>query len=93
MRDISLNTHYIILFRNNRDMLQASCFARQAFPGQKKYYMDAYKRATEEPFNYLLVDVHPRTLEERRLCLSLSPDHGMINEVDSQTLRRLVEIT
>ncbi|GFR16922.1 uncharacterized protein TNCT_519881 [Trichonephila clavata] len=81
MRDISLNTHYIILFRNNRDMSQASCFARQAFPEQKKYFIEAHKKATEEPFNYLLVDVHPRTPEEQRLRMSLFPDHGVINWV------------
>ncbi|GFT25496.1 uncharacterized protein TNCV_3173751 [Trichonephila clavipes] len=64
MRDISLNSRYIVLFRNNRDLSQASCFGRQAFPGRGKYFMDAYKKATENPFTYLLVDVHPRTPEE-----------------------------
>lgn len=81
MRDISLNTHYIILFRNSRDLSQASCFARQAFPGRVKYFMDAYKKATEQPFSYLLVDVHPRTPEEQRLRQSLFPFHEMINWV------------
>ncbi|GFU48220.1 uncharacterized protein TNCV_4626431 [Trichonephila clavipes] len=78
MRDISLNSHYIVLFRNNRDLSQASCFGRQAFPGRGKYFMDAYKKATENPFTYLLVDVHPRTPEEQRLHQSLFPDSGRI---------------
>lgn len=81
MRDISLNTHYIVLFRNNRDLSQALCFARQAFPGQSKYFMDAYKKATEQPFSYLLVDVHPRTPEEHRLRQSIFPFREMINWV------------
>ncbi|GFV05841.1 uncharacterized protein TNCV_5035801 [Trichonephila clavipes] len=81
MRDISLNAHYIILFRNNRDVSQAACFGRQAFPGRGKFFMDSYKKATEEPFSYLLVDVHPRSPEVQRLRKSLFPDRGMINWV------------
>ncbi|GFX47853.1 uncharacterized protein TNCV_5002741 [Trichonephila clavipes] len=81
MRDISLNAHYIILFRNNRDVSQAACFRRQAFPGRGKFFMESYKKATEEPFSYLLVDVHPRSPEVQRLRKSLFPDHGMINWV------------
>ncbi|GFW07461.1 uncharacterized protein TNCV_3915941 [Trichonephila clavipes] len=81
MRDISLNSHYIVLFRNYRDLSQASCFGRQAFPGRGKYFMDAYKKATKNPFTYLLVDVHPRTPEEQRLRQSLFPDSRMINWV------------
>ncbi|GFS61578.1 uncharacterized protein TNCV_4312571 [Trichonephila clavipes] len=81
MRDISLNAHYIILFRNNRDVSQAACFGRQAFPGRGKFFMDSYKKATEEPFSYLLVDVHLRLPEVQRLRKSLFPDHGMINWV------------
>lgn len=80
-RDISLNAHYLILFRNNRDLSQATCFARQAFPGRGKYFLDAYKKATTEPFSYLLIDVHPRTLEEHRLRQSLFPELGFINYV------------
>ncbi|GFX84894.1 uncharacterized protein TNCV_4997261 [Trichonephila clavipes] len=67
MRDISLNAHYIILFRNNRDVSQTACFGRQAFPGRGNFFMDSYKKATEEPFSYLLVDVHPRSPEVQRL--------------------------
>ncbi|GFV85126.1 uncharacterized protein TNCV_4171791 [Trichonephila clavipes] len=81
MRDICLNAHYIILFRNNRDVSQAACFVRQTFPGRGKFFMDSYKKTTEEPFRYLLVDVHPRSPEVQRLRKSLFPDHGMINWV------------
>lgn len=81
MRDISLNTHYLIMFRNNRDLSQANCFARQAFPGNSLYFMDAYKKATTEPYTYLLVDIHPRTPEEQRLRHSIFPEKGIINWV------------
>ncbi|GFU51092.1 uncharacterized protein TNCV_1934911 [Trichonephila clavipes] len=81
MRDISLNAHYITLFRNNRDVSQAACFGRQAFPGRSKFFMDSYKKTTEEPFSSLLADVYLRSPEVQRLRKSLFPDHGMINWV------------
>lgn len=81
MRDISLNTHYLIMFRNNRDLSQANCFARQAFPGNSIYFMDAYKKATVEPYTYLLVDIHPRTPEDQRLRQSIFPEKDFLNWV------------
>ncbi|GFV02182.1 uncharacterized protein TNCV_3516371 [Trichonephila clavipes] len=52
-RDISLNAHYIILFRNNRDQSQIACFGRQVFPDRSKFFMDAYKKATAEKISVL----------------------------------------
>ncbi|GFX92727.1 uncharacterized protein TNCV_3180311 [Trichonephila clavipes] len=81
MRDIGLNAHYIILFRNIRDVTQAACFGRQAFPGRGKFFMDSYKKATEEPFSYLLVDVHPRSPEVQRL--QTQPEVRIENNISS----------
>ncbi|GBM57721.1 hypothetical protein AVEN_222562-1 [Araneus ventricosus] len=73
-RDISLNAHYIILFRNNRDQSQIACFGRQVFPDRSKFFMDAYKMATAEKYQYILVDCFPTTDEELRLRQSFFPD-------------------
>ncbi|GFX01607.1 uncharacterized protein TNCV_3971071 [Trichonephila clavipes] len=80
-RDISLNAHYIILFRNNRDRSQIACFGRQVFPDRSKFFMDAYKKATAEKYQYLLVDCFPTTYEELRLRQSLFPDQRGLNWV------------
>ncbi|GFR12718.1 uncharacterized protein TNCT_178911 [Trichonephila clavata] len=78
-RDISLNAHYLILFRNNRDQSQIACFGRQVFPNRSKFFMDAYKKATAEKYQFLLVDCFPTTDEELRLRQSLFPDErGLI---------------
>lgn len=78
MRDISLNSHYIILFKNSRDMSQINCFARQLYPRNSKFMVDAYIKATTHPYSYLVVDLHPTTPEEHRLRESLFPDmHGI----------------
>ncbi|GFQ75149.1 uncharacterized protein TNCT_27921 [Trichonephila clavata] len=60
MRDISLNAQYIILFKNNRNVGQIQCFARQLYGNKASAFMDAYKKSTQGNFNYLLVDLHIR---------------------------------
>lgn len=74
MRDISLNTHYLILFKNNRDESQINCLGRQAFIGRLPYFKAAYTDATSKPYGHLLIDFHPLT--DKKLCLrdSCFPD-------------------
>ncbi|GFX86517.1 uncharacterized protein TNCV_3727861 [Trichonephila clavipes] len=79
MRDISLNAQYIILFKNNRDVGQIQCFARQLYGNKAASFMDAYKKSTQGYFNYLLVDLHPRTDEKYRLRESVFPDSNGIH--------------
>ena len=45
-RDISLNTHYIILFKSPRDKQQISMLARQITPDRFQEYMNTYEEAT-----------------------------------------------
>lgn len=73
MRDISLNAHYIILFRNARDVNQVYCLARQLYPGNSNFLTDAYIKATTKPYGYLVIDIHPQTTDEYRLRESLFP--------------------
>jgi len=50
-RDISLNTKYIVAFKNPRDKLKFQCLARQI------YAENPYKEVTEQPHGYLLNDL------------------------------------
>ncbi|GFQ69946.1 uncharacterized protein TNCT_9381 [Trichonephila clavata] len=79
MRDISLNAQYIILFKNNRDVGQIQCFARQLYGNKAASFMEAYKKSTQGYFNYLLVDLHPRTDEKYRFRESVFPDSNGIH--------------
>ena len=65
-RLINLNSHYLILFRNNRDVQQVQTLARQIFGKGKgvSYFLDAYKKATSQPWGYLLINLHPKTKED-----------------------------
>ena len=58
-RDISLNSHYFILFRNPRDCQQIRYLGTQL--GIRKKLRTVYEDATLLPFSYLLIDLSPRS--------------------------------
>ena len=72
-RTISLNAHYLVLFKNVRDTTQVANLARQMFPGQSHFMMEAFRDATSIPFGYLLVDLRPDTDERCRLRTNIFP--------------------
>lgn len=73
MRTISLNAHYMILFKNPRDAGQIRHLASQLFPGKLAYLVDAYKQATLRPHGYLLLDFTQGTTDSRRVLSDILP--------------------
>jgi hypothetical protein len=73
-RTMSLNAHYIVLFKNPRDAMQVSTLARQMYPGQNKFLVEAFKNATEKPFGYLLLDLKPDMDEKYRIRTNIFPE-------------------
>ena len=73
VRTISLNTHYMVLFKNPRDASQFTNLARQMYPNRSAFAVEAYKDATREPYSYLLVDLRPEQDEDLRLRTNIFP--------------------
>ena len=48
-RTISLNSQYMVVFKNPRDASQMSHLARQMYPGRAKFVKEAFKDATSVP--------------------------------------------
>ena len=67
MRNISLNAHYIVLFKSPRDRQQISILARQVNPGRVQEFMKNYEKATSQAYGYLMLDLKPTTDDEERL--------------------------
>ena len=65
-RSISLNSHYLVLFKNPRDKLQILTLAKQMHPGQTDFFSNQYEEAVERPFGYLLIDLKTTTQDNRR---------------------------
>jgi hypothetical protein len=73
-RTISLNSHYLIIFKNPRDQTQISVLGGQMFPGNKKYLIDAFKDATESKKNgYLFIDLKQETENKNRVQSGIIP--------------------
>lgn len=83
MRNMSLNTHYILLFKNPRDNQQIATIARQMKPGKWQYIVEAFEDATSKPHGYLLLDMKPDTPEELRIRTGILP--GDTNYVYTNT--------
>lgn len=76
-RDISLNAHYIVYFKNPRDKAQIQHLARQICPEDPKFLQGAYTDATSQPHGYLLLDLKQATPEEIRYRTNIFPsDNG-----------------
>lgn len=63
-RTISLNAHYLVLFKNPRDKSQIVVLSRQL---DMPHLISAYHDATRIPHGYLIVDLSPQTPDELRL--------------------------
>jgi hypothetical protein len=72
-RTISLNAHYMVLFKNIRDVTQIHTLARQMFPGASESMMAIYRDATSVPFGYLLVDLTQKMQDVNRLRTDIFP--------------------
>lgn len=76
-RTASLNTHYMVIFKNPRDICQVSNLARQIFPKEKAANMvAAYEDATRAPYGYLFIDLKSHTPDMLRLRSCILPNHG-----------------
>jgi hypothetical protein len=77
-RSLSLNCHYVILFRSLRDSRQILSFGAQVYPGQSSYFKDAYQKATSKPYGHLLVDMNPASQDRYRLRTHIFPQEDTI---------------
>jgi hypothetical protein len=66
-RTISLNAHYIVLFKSPRDQRQVQVLGSQMYPANPNFIRDVYIDATEQPHSYLLLDFHQETPDELRV--------------------------
>jgi hypothetical protein len=73
MRNISLNAHYIVLFKSPRDKQQISMLARQVDPGKVQEFMRSCEDATSRPHGYLMLDLKPTTDDQKRLKTNVLP--------------------
>lgn len=67
IRTSSLNSNYLVLYKNPRDKGQVATLGRQMYPNKWRSFVAALDKATEAPHSYLLIDLTQDTPEEFRL--------------------------
>ena len=65
-RSISLNSHYLVLFKNPYDKLHSLTVAKQMYPSETAWFIKEYEKAVRRPYGYLFVDLRPTTPERCR---------------------------
>jgi hypothetical protein len=73
-RLISLNSTYLVLFKNNRDISFTSYLNRQIYGCHSKFLMEDLKDATSQPYSYLVLDFGPNTPDLFRVRNWLIPN-------------------
>jgi len=73
-RSISLNSDYMVIFKNPRDRSQIQHLARQFMPANSKFLTWAYEDATQKPFSYLLLDLTPSIPDKHRVRTNILPE-------------------
>lgn len=73
-RTISINSHYMVLMKNDRSKDQISFLARQVCPANAKYIVASYEDATKRPYSYLLLDFRADTPPSIRLRSDIFPN-------------------
>ena len=72
VRTISLNSHYMVLFKNPRDASQFASLARQMYPHKSAFAIEAYKDDARA-VRLLFVDLRPEQDEHLRLRTNIFP--------------------
>ena len=76
-RAISLNSQYIIVFKNPRDSAQIGFLAQQAFPKNPKFLDEAYQDATRNPHTYLVLNLTQECEDWSRVMAQVFPGEDL----------------
>ena len=77
-RTIALNTTYLVLMKNVRDVSQVGVLGRQLYAARWKMFIEAYSDATSERYGYLVVDMSPHSDDTYRLRTNVFPGEDPI---------------
>ena len=78
LRDVSLNSHFLVLFKTPRCQGSINTLAYQLFPGKSKGFLEIFRNATELPFSYLFIDCKSDTPNFIRLRSCLLPGESTV---------------
>lgn len=75
-RNLSINTHHMVLFKNPRDKSQVRYFAQQVAPGKVKQFLEMFDDATNKTYGYLHCDFTQDTPDKLRFRSNIFPSEA-----------------
>lgn len=93
LRQISLNAHYIVIFKTARDLAQLRAFTYQVSPDHWRAYLEAFQDATKLPHTYLLFDFKPSQMDHLRLRTLIFPGEATAVYIPKAQYKRELEHT
>jgi hypothetical protein len=76
MRTLSTNARYFLLMKNPRDKSQIINLAKQIYPYNNKFFVEAYNDATRASYGYIKIDLTPDTPEDYRIQSRITPEEN-----------------
>lgn len=73
-RTRNLNVQYLVLFKNPRDQTVIDFVARQAFPNNRHFLIEAFQDATKEAYGYLFLDFTQTCPDDLRIRTNIFED-------------------
>ncbi|CAD5207946.1 unnamed protein product [Bursaphelenchus xylophilus] len=78
LKTVRMNAQYLVLLKAPNSQLHVRVLGSHLFP-RKRGFVEAYNDATEKPYSYLLIDLHPRTKDTLRLRANIF--HGEMTTI------------
>lgn len=72
-RTMSINSHYLVLFKAPRTRDQVSCLGRQICPENITFFQESYEDSCSEPHSYILLDMTQKCNEDFRYRSKIFP--------------------
>jgi hypothetical protein len=76
MRTLSTNARYFLLMKNPRDRSQVINLAKQIYPYNNKFFIEAYNDATRPSYGYIKIDLTADTPEDFRIQTRITPEEN-----------------
>lgn len=77
IRELNLNTHYIVSFKNPRDRQQILFLSRQVYPENSKFVQESFNDATFKAHGYLLFDLSQTTPDHLRFRTNIFCENNL----------------
>ena len=88
LKTIDFNVTQMIHFKNSRDVEQIGVLGRQL--GDRKFLLEAYKRATHNQFGHLLIDLDPQTDPKVKYCSNCTGPQPTVFFISTKLTTKIV---